>query len=440
MHTGYGLDEQRDVPEAVVTHDEIARLIQRYRDDSPGTERAFQGAVEAREDLLSRSGILLPRDDDRAAFYHFTFQDFLAAQRLLDVKGERLIEVFCRRASRPEWRTALSFAFGSLLAKSTAPDRAVRLLSEIIAKLTPNSVRQAVVAADCLEVLAGRGAGLRTEDERSFRQYCVAAIEREVPLKERYDLGLALGRIGDPRVPPDARDPQAYLEIPPGNYPIGDDDKKAYPDYFKPFAAEAFRVAEPYRLARYPVTNGQYRLFIDDGGYRDRRWWSQDGWQWRQKEDIGEPLFWRAFQWNGPTQPVVGVSYWEAEAFSRWAGGQLPSERQWEAAARGPNGFIYPWGGDWEDGICNTIESNLRTTSPVGLFPRSRSQPFGLEEMAGNVWEWCELDREGYGVLRGGAWSLRAAVCRAAVREGSRPRSRIDDVGFRVLVCRQNSL
>ena len=222
------MGEQRPTPQAEATHDEIDRMIKRYRDDSPGTEREFQGAVAVREDLLTRSGILLPREGDRAAFYHLTFQDFLAAQRLLDLEGERLLEAMRDRAEHPEWRSTLSFVFSSLLAKSASPDRAIRLLSAVIEGLQPPADRLAIVAADCLEILWGRGAGLRPEDDQRLREYCLEAIERESPIKERFELGLALGRLGDPRIVTDLRDPAAYVEIPAGKYRIGDNRKKNY--------------------------------------------------------------------------------------------------------------------------------------------------------------------------------------------------------------------
>ena len=83
----------------------------------------------------------------------------------------------------------------------------------------------------------------------------------------------------------------------------------------------------PFRLGRYPVTNGQYQAFIDDGGYRERRWWSEAGWQWLQEEKVTEPWYWRDRRWNAPNQPVVGVSFWEAEACCAWAGGRCRVKR-----------------------------------------------------------------------------------------------------------------
>ena len=443
MHTGYGLGEQRRTPQAEATHDEIDRMIKRYRDDSPGTEREVQAAIQVRDDLLSRSGILLPRDGDRAAFYHLTFQDFLAAQRLLDLEGERLLTAICQRAEHSEWRSTLSFAFSSLLAKNASPDRAIRLLAAMIEGLPTGAAadRLAIVAADCLEILWGRGAGLRPEDDRRLRDYCLSAIGRETPLKERFELGLALGRLGDPRIVTDLRDPAAYVQIPTGKYRIGDDRKKDYRPW-TPLDEQNLEVAQPFWLSRYPVTNAQYGMFLNDNGYDTERWWSEEGWRWKESEHIREPDRWRDVRWNGVTQPVVAVSYWEAEAFCRWAGGRLPSEREWEAAARGPDSLRYPWGNDWEDGICNSEEAKLQRTSPVGIFPRSRSKAFGLDDMAGNVWEWTrDIFQQGnpYRVLRGGAWDYTARSCRAAVRDGSHPVDRGNYVGFRVCLCRQNS-
>ena len=110
---------------------------------------------------------------------------------------------------------------------------------------------------------------------------------------------------------------------------------------------------------------------------------------WLQRRKSPSPAFWHDRRWNAPNQPVVGVSFWEAEACCAWAGGRLPQEQEWEAAARGREGHAYPWGNDWQDGICNTGEAGLGVTSPVGLFPRARQAELGIEDLAGNVWEWC---------------------------------------------------
>ena len=136
-----------------------------------------------------------------------------------------------------------------------------------------------------------------------------------------------------------------------------------------------------------------------------------------------------------PNAPVVGVCWYEADAFCRWAGGGLPSEREWEAAARGNEAREYPWDGPWGDGICNTRESGLSTTSPVGLFPRSRQAGFGLEDLAGNVFEWCR-EEVGYvgRLLRGGSWYVASGVARAVFRHVLDPDVRDDVVGFRVLL------
>ena len=188
---------------------------------------------------------------------------------------------------------------------------------------------------------------------------------------------MCLGRLGDPRIP-SLRDPSAYVEVPAGTYPYGDEKETL------------IKIAASFRLSRYPVTNRQFQDFLEEKGYEKQQWWSDAGWAWLQSEGVTEPALWRDRRWNSPNQPVVGVSFWEAEACSKWAGGRLPREEEWEAAPRGSGGSVYPWGNDWVDGICNTLEAGLGVTSPVGLFPGSRQAECGIEDLAGNVWEWCE--------------------------------------------------
>ena len=141
-------------------------------------------------------------------------------------------------------------------------------------------------------------------------------------------------------------------------------------------------------------------------------------------------------------QPVVGVPFREAEAFCHLAGGRLPKEQEGEGAARGPPGYQYPWGGEWEDGRSNSDETGLGVSSPVGLFPRSAQASLGLEDLAGNCWEWCddsyyEDKRDGGSprVVRGGAFVDPAGGLRSSYRGGGEPGGRDQDSGFRCVLA-----
>jgi formylglycine-generating enzyme required for sulfatase activity len=189
-------------------------------------------------------------------------------------------------------------------------------------------------------------------------------------------------------------------------------------------------VAE-FSIGKYPVTNAQYAAFARAVG--------QEAPDQRGKED----------------HPVVNVSWRRAVAFCEWLSREtgrpfrLPTEAEWEKAARGVDGRIYPWGDEWDPHKCNSPESGIGGTSPVGRFSPAGDSPCGAADMAGNVWEWCgsvyrpypyraedgreDPDAKGYRVLRGGSFDLGRYCTRCACRYDLRPVF-FDTYGFRVVV------
>ena len=170
-----------------------------------------------------------------------------------------------------------------------------------------------------------------------------------------------------------------------------------------------------YYIAKTPVTNAQYKAFVDATVH-------------------DEPYAWFDEQFpEGKANHPVEVSWDDANAFCAWAGVRLPTEQEWEKAARGTDGREYPWGA-WQLGRCNSREANIGTTSPVDRFP-SGASPYGLLDVAGNVWEWCADwydSKKQARVLRGGSFSDGAQLVRCAVRYRNFPELRGGDDGFRV--------
>jgi len=142
-----------------------------------------------------------------------------------------------------------------------------------------------------------------------------------------------------------------------------------------------------YWIDIYPVTNGRFGLFLAAGGYHQPHWWRREGWAWKCRYGIDQPAMWGQAGFDGQDQPVAGVSWFEADAYARWAGRRLPSDAEWEKAARGTNGRRYPWGDDWPTAQVANFNLQVGRTTPVGLYAEGVS-PYGCHDMAGNVNNW----------------------------------------------------
>jgi len=213
---------------------------------------------------------------------------------------------------------------------------------------------------------------------------------------------------------------------------------------------------DDFYIGRYPVTNAQYARFIEDRGYEDGFYWMKEGWDWRVEKGVTQPLYWENPKWNQPNHPVVGVSWYESQAYCRWlgCGGELefrlPTEAEWEKAARGTGGREWPWGNDFDSQKANANGGRLGGTTPVGQYSPAGDSPYGAADMAGNVWEWCQdwfaEDDYQHSLLenppgsagghcraaRGGSWGSGQGGARCACRGRDGPVGRGSDVGFRV--------
>jgi len=215
-----------------------------------------------------------------------------------------------------------------------------------------------------------------------------------------------------------------FAEVPAGEFWMGDENKcRVYLDQFQ--------------ISRVPVTNAQYRLFVEATKHKPPGHWDGD----RVPRDLAG-------------HPVVDVTWHDALAYCRWLSEvtgktiMLPSEAQWEKAARGTDGRTYPWGNRWVAERCNSAESGKKNTTPVWAYPEGAS-PYGLLDMAGNVWEWTrslsksypydpvdgreDLEAEGARVLRGGSFLNVSRSVRCAVRVRYYPGDWFRDGGFRVI-------
>ena len=215
-----------------------------------------------------------------------------------------------------------------------------------------------------------------------------------------------------------------------------------------------------------PVTNGQHRRFVEDGGYDEPRWWTDAGWKWRQEAGLVAPQFWRPdgggwtrlqFGTVEPLpddEPVQHVGWHEADAYARWAGRRLPTEAEWEKAAvfepDTGDSRRWPWGDEAPTERHANLGQRHLGPAPVGAYPAGVSA-VGCHQMVGDVWEWTSSDflaypgfewfpyaeysdvfyGSEYKVLRGSSWATHPSVGRTTFRNWDLPIRRQIFAGFR---------
>jgi formylglycine-generating enzyme required for sulfatase activity len=316
-------------------------------------------------------------------------------------------------------------------------DGLVRALNEI----------NPVLAGRCLH--EGR-AEVRGDTRQALIARLLAAIgDPQVALRVRIAAGEVLGYLGDPRL-------GELVTIPEGSFLMGDDDDEDEDEDANP-RHEVFLAT--YQIGKYPVTNAEFGEFVAAGGYREKRWWTASGWRRKKAEKWTKPRYWNHTRFNKPNQPVVVVSWYEALAYCRWRAAQekknyrLPTEAEWEKAARGTDGRKYPWGETFDSSRLNSWEGDqiVGSPTPVGIFPTGVS-PNHCWDLAGNVMEWTGAHYKKYRydpkdgredleagddaprVLRGGSWGYNRYNARCSYRGWNYPVARGDDLGFRVVV------
>jgi formylglycine-generating enzyme required for sulfatase activity len=421
-------------------------------------------------------------------FSHLSFQEFLAARYVAE--GERWGELL-DHAQEPWWREVILLCAGHL-----SQERCWRFLEQLTERGNDDTARAEALAlaADAiaeLEKFKGQGplnARIQAEALRILQLQPATAV----PAKARVASGRALAIAGDPRpgvctLPPD------MVAIPGGTFQIGiteaehrriieaerankqaDEAKRWYQDTLN---QQPVQIA-PFELARYPVTNAQYALFIADGGYEPQQAWWDDAaraWlarddkatggleRWQRRTNKEQPEYWNNAQIGvaRSNHPVVGISWYEAMAFCRWLTRnqqhnptrdeyQLPSELEWEYAARGIARRTYSWGEEPPDSERANFNQAYGSTTAVGCFPSGATPDTELLDMTGNVWEWTRSVYQPYPydpadgrensaepskkhfTLRGGSWVDPPVNLRAVSRLHFTPDSFYDTVGFRL--------
>ena len=449
----------------------LAQLTRHYMGEDWGLKRgpAAQKANEFLESVRRYSNLLLERGRNQYGFLHLTFEEMLAAYGIFQrgqLRYTDSLPIIQDHLLDPGWRETILLAVGVWGLANKQPKVAGEVVRAML-KMTcgqAGDCQHVLIAGACLEDVGEEGIG------RAAANDVIAALEtvmlnRTLPPVAQRDAGFVLGRLAGgseaflDRIRPDLDE---FVPIPAGDFLYGDEKQKA-------------NIEIPFAIGKYPVTNLQFQRFMEDQGYERKELWGDEGWDWRigkwQTKEADEnlkkwlerrpvekrdqPYYWQDAKWNNPLAPVVGVTWFEAEAYCNWLAGQLekpvrlPTEQEWERAARGTRGREFSWGNDFEKNHLNAapfwkqdddaiyaFDMDEASTTPVGQFPAGCT-PEGIADLSGNVWEWTDSWWEAEQinrVMRGGSWNNRRRFARCAFRLRSGPADFLYGTGFRVVL------
>jgi formylglycine-generating enzyme required for sulfatase activity len=446
---GVGLVNREDVR---------ATLEEIYRQGGVGDPQV--AARRLLEDLRTHAGLLLERGPGQYGFIHLTFQEYLAGMALAQQAQEGVdeaVQALARHVGDPTWREASLLCIG-YLGIVQRREKAASAVVERLLREQPGAPGEAVVL--CGDAVADAWPGGITSVCRDAVRAALLATMRDdaVAAPTRAVAGATLARLGDPRFRADAwylpNEPLlGFVEIPAGPFRMGS-DKKRDPEASDAELPEHEVTLPRYFIARYPVTVAQLRAFVGDGGQvadsRALRGPDTAPTYWVRRHEALAYTEWLTAKlraWEDAPEPLVSLLR-EGTDGRPWCV-TLPSEAEWEKAARGSDGRKYPWGNDPPDASrANYSSTGIGKPSAVACFRRGAS-PYGVEDLCGNVWEWTRSvlrpypyipadgredlrtsNRE-HRVLRGGAFHDEGRDVRAA----SRRTVTIDHFnGFRVVV------
>ncbi len=456
-------DSSKGKEAADLSHEQAHKILRRH---FAGLAEPLQKATAFLEYIDQTAGLLHGRGSVENPIYtfpHRTFQEYFAGTYL--TKGQNLFEdELERKLTEGEyWQVAAQLGFEDLLHNEYKPSHARKTAYALCpeGELDPRNEAQwrGVLWSGLFAMEIGKEQ--IKQDERGGARYLARLTDNLIklleggllPHRERAEAGFVLGKLGDTRRGVCAF-PLEWVALPGGRFIMGDEEDGP------PHEVEL----SPFKISCYSVTNAQFAAFVQAGGYKEKKWWSEGGWKARQKEKWEQPYYWRDERFNLPNQPVLGVTWFEAEAFCNWLSVQmtndngqkttvrLPTEAEWEYAARGTAGRIFPWGDEEPTTELANYDEKVGRTTAVGSYPAGAT-PEGICDLSGNVWEWCSdwyggdyyktCEQQGVvrnpigpsqgesRVLRGGSWLSNPYVLRCAFRYCDEPTNRNLYFGFR---------